>query len=99
MGRRLTGRNEVLIRKIISSGRLAVLRTYVGGIGSEIFQIDYHRKNERMELKDLRKKISNKNAAVYVENPTYLRFIGDQVERIAEIAHKNGIIFIVGVDG
>jgi glycine dehydrogenase subunit 1 len=36
--------------------------------------------------------------AVYVENPSYLGYVEEKVEDIAEIAHDNKSYFIVGVD-
>jgi glycine dehydrogenase subunit 1 len=42
--------------------------------------------------------LSSKTAAVYFENPSYLGFIEDHGEIIANLVHENGSILIVGVD-
>ena len=49
-------------------------------------------------LVDLKKKISSKTAAVFVDNPSYFGVLEDQVERIAEIAHAHDALSIVSVD-
>jgi glycine dehydrogenase subunit 1 len=46
----------------------------------------------------LENKISDKTAAVYIENPSYLGFIEENVDEIGGLAHKHGALFIVGVD-
>jgi glycine dehydrogenase subunit 1 len=49
-------------------------------------------------MENLKRKISAKTAAVYIENPSYLGFVETQVRDIAEEAHDNEALFIVGVD-
>jgi glycine dehydrogenase subunit 1 len=51
-----------------------------------------------MDLEDLKRKISDKTAAVYFENPSYLGFIEDQGAEITKIAHAAGAQSIAGVD-
>jgi glycine dehydrogenase subunit 1 len=51
-----------------------------------------------LDIEDLKRKISDKTAAVYIENPSYLGFLETQVEEIAEETHDHKALFIVGVD-
>jgi len=98
MATRLTHRTEALIPKIMHSERTATLQTYVKPIGLKIKSVDYDPETGQLNFEDLKAKISEKTAAVYVENPTYLGFIETQVEDIAEEAHDHGALFIIGVD-
>jgi glycine dehydrogenase subunit 1 len=98
MAVRLNNRTEVLVPKIIHPERLATLKTYVEPLGLRIRSIGYDSKTGQLNLNELKRQCSNKTAAVYVENPSYLGFIETQVEEIAEIAHGKQALFIVGVD-
>jgi glycine dehydrogenase subunit 1 len=60
--------------------------------------MSYDRKNGQINIEDLKEKISDKTAAVYIENPSYLGMIEEQVEEIGKEAHQHGALFIVGVD-
>ena len=51
-----------------------------------------------IDLADLRRKLSARTAAVYVENPSYLGFIERQGAEISELAHEPGAESVVGVD-
>jgi len=98
MAARLTNRAEVLIPKIIHPERKATLQTYIEPAGLRTKPVGYDSWTGQLNLEDLKTKISEKTAAVYIENPTYLGFIETQVEEIAEEAHDHGALFIVGVD-
>jgi glycine dehydrogenase subunit 1 len=98
MAVRLNSRNEVLLPKIIHPERLATLRTYMEPLGTRVKLISYNRQTGQLNLDELRRECSQKTAAVYVENPSYLGFLETQVEEIAEIAHRKNALFIVGVD-
>jgi len=95
---RIKNRNEVVVPKIIHPERHATLETYVEPLKTRIRKTDYHKETGLLNLEDLKEKVSERTAAVYVENPSYLGFIESQVKEIAEIAHNNGALFIVGVD-
>jgi len=98
MAARLTGRREILIPKIIHPERLAALRVYAEPAGINIEQVVYERESGQISLEDLKNKISDKTAAVYIENPSYLGFIETQVDEISKEAHTHGALFIVGID-
>jgi glycine dehydrogenase subunit 1 len=98
MAVRVNSRNEVLVPKIIHPERLATLRTYIEPLGTSLKLIDYNHQTGQLNLDELTQKCSEKTAAVYVENPSYLGFLETQVEEIAEITHHKEALFIVGVD-
>jgi glycine dehydrogenase subunit 1 len=98
MAARVTGRREILVPKIIHPERAAVLRAYCEPAGIDIKKVRYDGETGQLSLDDLRKKISNETAAVYIENPSYLGFIETQVDDIAQETHKHKALYIVGVD-
>jgi glycine dehydrogenase subunit 1 len=98
MARRLTGKNQILAPANISPERLAVIRTYCESSGGTVISVAFNRQSGALDLNDLEEKISTGTAAVYIENPTYLGVIEDQVEDIAELTRQNDAVFVVGVD-
>lgn len=98
MAVRVTGRNEVLIPRIIHPERAATLQAYAEPAGLKIQQIAYNRETGQVDLEDLNNKICDKTAAVYIENPSYLGFIETQVDEISKQTHAHGALLIVGVD-
>ncbi len=98
MASRVTKRNEVLIPKIIHPERKATLQVYAEPAEINVKDVAYNHETGQLSLKDLEGKISEKTAAVYIENPSYLGFIETQAEEIGEMAHAHGALFIVGVD-
>jgi glycine dehydrogenase subunit 1 len=98
MATRITGRKEILIPKIIHPERATTLHVYAEPAGIKIEQVAYEKENGQISLEDLKNKISEKTAAVYIENPSYLGFIETQVDEISKEAHAHGALFVVGVD-
>lgn len=93
----VTDRHEVLVPRTISPDRLSVLQTYCDG-QADIRLVECVRETGQLSLEDLKRKVSPRTAAVYIENPTYLGFIETGGEEISKIAHGNGGLFIVGVE-
>jgi glycine dehydrogenase subunit 1 len=92
-----TDRHEILVARTTSPEKRSVMRAYCGRL-AEMQLIDYDPETGQISLEDLEQKISPNTAAVYIENPTYLGLIETQGERIAETAHDNGSLLIVGVE-
>jgi len=97
MASRMTGRPEALVVGTISRDKLMIMKNYCDP-GVELILLDYDPTTGRMNLDDLKNKISDKTAAVYFENPSYLGFLEDQGSEIAKIAHEHGAECVVGVD-
>jgi glycine dehydrogenase subunit 1 len=98
MTARVKGRNEILIPRIIHPERAATLQVYTEPAGITIRHVDYNAENGQMDLKDLKNKMSERTAAVYVENPSYLGYIESQVDEISREAHSHDSLFIAGID-
>ncbi len=98
MAVRITGKSEILIPKIIHPERAATLNVYAEPARIKTQQIAYDRETGQINLEDLKNKISDKTAAVYIENPSYLGFIETQIDEISTQAHAYGALLMVGVD-
>ena len=97
MAGRITGRTEILISETISPDRLSIIKNYCRPT-IEINLVQYDSKTGKLDLEDLKEKISSKTAGVYFENPSYLGCIEDQGKVISEIAHSHRTLSLVGTD-
>lgn len=97
MASRITNRKEIIVPKTMNPEVVSQLKDY-GKKAIEITFVDYDPITGQIELNDLRKKISEKTAAVYFENPSYLGFIEEKGEEISQIAHEAGALCVVCAD-
>jgi glycine dehydrogenase subunit 1 len=98
MASRLTRKTTILVPALISPNRLSVMKAYTEPAGITTIQVDHDKTTGQLDLEDLKEKMDDKTAAVYIENPSYLGFVEEGVEAIAEVAHNSKALFIVGVD-
>ncbi|HXF97098.1 MAG TPA: aminomethyl-transferring glycine dehydrogenase subunit GcvPA [Gaiellaceae bacterium] len=102
MASRLTGRRELLVPRSIDPERLAVIRTYceLPGMPGHISvrEVAYDPASGRVDLDDLRAKLSEDTCAVYLETPTFLGVIEAQASDVAHLAHDVGAEVVAGVD-
>jgi len=98
MAMRLTERREILVPKIIHPERYDTLATYIEPVEMHALKVDYEKETGQLSLEDLEAKVSDRTAAVYLENPSYMGFVETRSEEIAKIAHDYGALLIVGVD-
>jgi glycine dehydrogenase subunit 1 len=102
MAARMTGRVEVLVPETMCPERLSVVRQYCEPpeMASHIavVTLKHDPKTGLIDLKDFKKKLSKKTAAVYFENPGFLGVIETQGAEIAKLARAAGAETIVGVD-
>jgi len=97
MAARITGRHEALLCRAIGPDKLSKIRDYCLRAVS-IRLVGYDLQTGQVDLDALRAAISDRTAAVYFENPSYLGVIECQGEEIARIAHEKGAECVVGVD-
>ena len=93
----ITGRNEVLICGTTGKDKLSKIRDYIQPQLKDIL-LDHVPDSGLMDLSDLETKISEKTAAVFIENPSYLGFVETNAAEIASIAHKTGALCVVYAD-
>ncbi len=102
MASRLSGRREVLVPRAMDPERLAVVRSYCGRVELEqhldLVLVEHDPQTGWLDLDDLRGKLSDRCAAVYVETPTYLGVVESEVAEIAALARAAGAETVVGVD-
>jgi len=98
MAARVTQRSKFIIPHFISPERLGVLKVYAEPAGIEVIEVNQDLQTGQIDLEDLKEKVSKDAAGVYIENPSYLGFLIESPEAIAEIVHDAGGLFIVGVD-
>lgn len=96
MANRITGRNELLVPRTMNPEILSQLRNYCDSM--TITLINFNPKTGQIDLNDLKNKISENTAGVFIENPSYLGFIEEHSEEIGKIAHEHGAIFVVSAD-
>lgn len=102
MASRLTGRREVLVPRAMDPERLAVVRNYCGRVELDrhldLVLVEHDPATGRLDLDDLRTKLSDRTAAVYVETPGYLGVVETEVALVATLARAAGAQAVVGVD-
>ena len=97
MASRVTGRRELVLTQNIDPDRLKVMLNYIGSW----FDVTYVRDDPvtgTVDLDELREKVSENTAAVYIENPGYLGVVQTRPEEISRIAHESGALLIVSVN-
>ena len=97
MAARITGRDRVLVSESVSPDKLRVIRNYCQS-NLKIEPVKRCPMTGRVDLKDLKRKISGRTAAFYFENPSFLGCVEDQGEKISDLVHRAGGISVVGVD-
>ena len=99
---RITGRREVLVPRNISPARLSIITNFCNptetGDRITIRQVGYDAGTATLDIGDLERKMSDRTACVYFENPSYLGVVEVQGDEISEIAHDHGAESVVGVD-
>jgi glycine dehydrogenase subunit 1 len=97
MAGQLTSRRELLLPRTTGPTRRRQIETICGPTMG-IHLIDYERGTGQLDLTALRAELSRDTAALYLEVPAYLGVIEPRVSEIAELAHEQGAMVIVGVD-
>jgi len=97
MAARITGRRQVLLCGTMGRAKLSKIRDYCRR-AMDIELLPYDPQTGLMDLEALRSALSDKTAAVYFENPSYLGFLETQGAEIAALAHEHGAECVVSVN-
>ncbi len=97
MAARLTGRNELLLARTINPAKLSKISDYIKPDLS-LKLIDHQPDSGQLDLAALAAALSERTAAVYFDNPTYLGVIETEGDQIARLAHDYGAVCVVGAD-
>jgi len=98
MTARVKGRKEFIVPHFIHSERLDTLRLMSEPAGIIIKEMSQDKGSGQIDLEDLKGKINQNTAGVYVENPSFLGHLVESVKAISEIVHEAKSLFVVGVD-
>ena len=91
-------RSRILVPETLNSEHYNIMLPYTEPVGIEIEKVDYDRKTGLMSLSDLKSKLDDQVAGVYIENPSYLGFLETQVDDINKMVHDAGALLVAGVD-
>ena len=95
MAVRLTGRRSVAVASSVHPEYREVLATYAHHQGMPLTPVPYAA-NGRVDLNALENAITSGTACVLVQSPNFFGTIED-VEAIAELAHKKGAMLVVAI--
>jgi glycine dehydrogenase subunit 1 len=95
MAVRLTGRRSVAVAHSVHPEYREVLETYAHHQGVPLTQVSYDA-GGRVDLKGLADAVTPQTGCVLIQSPNFFGTIED-VEAIAEIAHKKGALLVVAI--
>ena len=91
-------RSKFLVPGTMNPEHYRVIHTYTEPVDIEVVKVDYDANTGLMDLSDLKSKMDDQVAGVYVENPSHLGFIETQVDEIAKMVHDADALLVAGVD-
>ncbi len=97
MASRINGRKEAVIPKTVDMEKFLIIKNYCSP-DIELVQVDFVKETGQIDFNDLKNKVSDKTAAVYFENPSFIGVLEENGGKISDLAHQFGAISIVGVD-
>jgi len=96
MASRVTHRDEFIVPHFIHPERLSTLRTFCEPADIKVVEIAQDKRTGALDLTDLKRNLSAQTAGVYVEYPSFLGFVEQSCEEIAQLTHNGGALFLVG---
>jgi glycine dehydrogenase subunit 1 len=93
MAVRATGKNKVLVSKVVHPEYREVLKTYAKHQGMPVTEFGYVAETGQLDLDDLDAKIDSDTAAVIIQSPNFFGIV-ENVQAAADIAHKHGALLI-----
>ena len=96
MACRISGRAHVLVPEAMNPARLKKIKTYL----HPQYSVETIKTTPSLtlDIADLKSKLNDKTAAVFIENPTFLGVIEMQGSEISKLAHGCGALFVVCAD-
>ncbi len=98
MTSRATTRDEFIVPHFIHPERLQTLKTFCDPADIKIVEVSQDPGTGSVELSELRAKLSDRTAGVYVESPSFLGFVDESCDDIAHLSHDRGALFVVGCE-
>ena len=88
-------KDEVLVADTVDPQTLAVMKTYCESRDVKIVMVQ--NKGHRLDIEDLKAKLNERSAGLYVESPNYYGLI-EEIEECTKIVHENKTKMIMGCD-
>ena len=88
-------KDEVLVADTVDPQTLAVMKTYCESRDVKIVMVQ--NKDHRLDVEDLKAKLNERSAGLYVESPNYYGLI-EEIEECTKIVHENKTKMIMGCD-
>ena len=88
-------KDEVLVADTVDPQTLAVMKTYCESRDVKIVMVQ--NKDHRLDVADLKAKLNERSAGLYVESPNYYGLI-EEIEECTKIVHENKTKMIMGCD-
>ncbi|MGO9127799.1 MAG: aminomethyl-transferring glycine dehydrogenase subunit GcvPA [Terriglobales bacterium] len=95
MAVRLTGRRSVVVARNLHPEYREVLATYAVHQGMPLTTVGFT-DSGRVDLKEIEKSVNENTACILIQSPNFFGTIED-VNAVAEIAHKNGAMLVVSI--
>jgi glycine dehydrogenase subunit 1 len=95
MTQRVTGRDDFLVAATAHPEYREVLSTYTQHLGAKVRTIDFSESGQ-LDLNNLKKKLTEKIAAVIVQSPNFFGNV-EELEEIAAVVHEKGALLVVAV--
>ena len=95
MAVRITGKSSAVIARSLHPEYREVLQTYATHQGIPLRTVGFT-DSARIDLKELEKSVTDDTACVLIQSPNFFGSIED-VEAIADIAHKKGALLVVSI--
>jgi glycine dehydrogenase subunit 1 len=98
MASRVTDRTEIIIPRYTHPERSATLKAFTWPADITVVEVQQDRRTGQVDVNDLKRKLSPRTAAVYLEYPSFLGFVDEACEDVARLAHESGALFAMGVE-
>lgn len=95
MSRRINGRSKALVPENMNPSLLSQMKCYCEGM--QLIGVKA-KENGQLDLDDLKAKLGEDVAAVFIQNPCFLGFFEEQGREIGELAHGVGAEYVVYAD-
>jgi glycine dehydrogenase subunit 1 len=86
-------RNKILLADSINPRWLQVVKTYTSGIEISI-EILNHDDYGKLDIKDLKQKLDDKTASVFIQTPNLFGVIEEDIDKISELVHSENALLI-----
>ncbi|MEA2055289.1 MAG: aminomethyl-transferring glycine dehydrogenase subunit GcvPA [Candidatus Thermoplasmatota archaeon] len=95
---RIKKKRTFLVSQTVSWEKKSILKNYTKGPEIKIKEVGYDSKTGRLNVEELKKKLDENVAGVYIENPNFFGIFESEIDKIAKIVHDADALLVVGID-